>query len=96
MTSILATRPQPLTAHRRALLAARAAADDERFGPVKHLPAKPGKHYTRRVVRINPDGSETTFNSIKDAAASVQTWPNGITTACNEGERCRGYRWRWA
>jgi hypothetical protein len=93
MTSILATRPQPLTAQRRALLAARAAVDELRIART----ARPKPRRRMRVlVRIDDAGNRQTFPNAYDAAREHEVWPNAIVTAAHRRGRCRGYRWRWA
>lgn len=54
------------------------------------------KARARPVIRVNANGDEVTFPSVKDAAAAVRVAASRITYACRTGTKCATFYWRYA
>lgn len=54
------------------------------------------KTRSRPVIRVNANGDEVTFPSVKNAAAAVRVAASRITYACRTGTLYRGILWRYA
>ena len=53
--------------------------------------------YRRRVIRIDADGNEVEYPSVKAAADDVKGFPTNISNACRENDKTAyGYAWRYA
>lgn len=54
------------------------------------------KTRARPVIRVNAEGEEAGFPSVKDAAAAVRVAASRITYACRTGTKCATFYWRYA
>lgn len=54
------------------------------------------KTHARPVIRINAEGNETVFPSVKDSAEAVRVAASRITYACRTETKCATFYWRYA
>ena len=55
--------------------------------------AREGRNRCQPVIAVAPDGTQTRYPSVKEAARAAGVNPAQISTACVTGNRCAGLQW---